>query len=194
MYHTQVLTYTIENSTSKNQIVTVEVPVRSSSELYDTRQPDVETAEYRRWKVSVNAHSTVDFVKTERLLRYDRREIQSLQYQQLAKYLDNKWLDQSTFDKLKQILDSHAIIRAKNKEIADLTSERQDLYKQQEQLRANLGALQPTGQEANLRNRLLKQLESTQDRLDAIDADISQAKQTIAETEVKIQNLLDSLA
>ena len=194
VYHTQEITYRIENSTSKNQVVTIEASVRSGFDLYDTRQPDVESAEYRRWKVTVNAHSTVDFVRTERMLRYDHREIQSLKYQQLAKYLDNKWLDQSTFDQLKDILDSHELIRVKNKEIADLTAERQEIYRQQEQLRANLGALQPTGQEANLRNRLLKQLESTQDRLDAIDADISRAKQTIAETEVKIQNLLDSLA
>lgn len=194
VYHTQKLTYTIENSTSKSQIVTIEAPTRSSFELYDTRQADVETAEYRRWKVSVDAHSTVDFVRTERILRYDRREISSLGYQHLSKYLENKWLDQHTFDQLKDILESHEVIRVKNKEIGELTIERQEIYQQQEQLRANLGALQSTGQEANLRNRLLKQLESTQDRLDAIDAEISRAKQTIVDTESKIQELMDSLA
>lgn len=194
VYYTQTRTYSIENSTSKSQIVTIEAPVRNSFDLYDTRQPDVETAEYRRWKVSVEARSTVDFVRNERMLRYDRREISSLKYQNLSKYLENKWLDQDTFDNLQEILESYEIIRAKNKEIADLTAERQEIYRQQEQIRANLGALQSTGQEANLRNRLLRQLESTQDRLDEIDTTISNAKQTIIDTEAKIQTLLDSLA
>ncbi|GAB5490173.1 MAG: hypothetical protein Phog2KO_03880 [Phototrophicaceae bacterium] len=193
VYYTQTRTYSIENSTSKSQIVTIEAPVRNSFDLYDTRQPDVETAEYRRWKVSVEARSTVDFVRNERMLRYDRREISSLKYQNLSKYLENKWLDQDTFDNLQEILDSHEIIHSENKNITELEIERQEIYQQQEQIRANLGALQSTGQEANLRNRLLRQLESTQDRLDDIDATISQSKQTIVDTEAKIQTLLDSL-
>ncbi len=70
---------------------------------------------------------------------------------------------------------------------------RLEIYSQQEQIRANLGALQPTGKEAQLRDRLLNDLEATQDRLDAIAAEIADAGQTIAETEAKIEALIAAL-
>ena len=107
IYYTRTINYTIENSTSKSKVVTIEASINRRYELYDTREPDVETAEYRRWKVSVDAHSTVDFARTERTLRSNRFEISSLKHQDLAKYLENKWLDQDTFDNLKDIWDEY---------------------------------------------------------------------------------------
>ena len=193
VYYTQEVTYIIENNTGKNQVVTIESPVRNNYELYDTRQPDVETAEERRWKVSVDARSSAEFIRTERMLRFDHREIRSLHYQLLYEYLQNKWLDQNTFNQLNEILKTVDGNRQSQNLINKLEAERGKIYMQQEQIRANLGALQPTGQEANLRNRLLKQLESTQDRLDAIEIGINEAKQAIEDGEKHIQALLNSL-
>lgn len=193
IYHTQEVTYIIENNTAKNQVVTIEVPVRNSFELYDTQPADVETAEERRWKISVDAHSSAEFVRRERMLRYNRREIRSLNYQRLGEYLQNKWLDQATYNQLSSILDTLRDIQNANTLTNTLEAEREKIYRQQEQLRANLGALQPTGQEANLRNRLLKQLESTQDRLDAIENEVSEAEQHKKDLNNKVEKLISEL-
>lgn len=193
IYYTQEVTYIIENNTGKNQVVTIEAPVRNSFELYETLEPDVETAEERRWQILADAHSDAEFVRTERMLRFTRREIRSLAYQQLYEYLQNKWLDQNTYSQLSEILKAVETIRKAQALINQIEAEREKIYRQQEQLRANLGALQSTGQEAKLRNRLLGQLESTQDRLDAIEQEIGDTKQSIEENEKKIQSLLNSL-
>lgn len=193
VYYTQEITYIIENNTGKNQVITIEAPIRDSFELYDTHQPDVETAEERRWKVNVDAWSTAEFVRSERRLRFDRREIRSLHYQKLYEYLHNKWLDQNTYNQLNEIIKTVDANRQSQNLINKQEAERGKIYTQQEQIRANLGALQPIGQEANLRNRLLKQLESTQDRLDAIENSINEAKQAIEDGEKQIQSLLNSL-
>lgn len=193
VYNTQEVTYIIENNTAKNQVVTIEAPIRNSYELYETPEPDVATAEERRWKIAVDAHSDAEFVRTERMLRFNRREIRSLQYQQLHKYLQNKWLDENTYKSIHNVLKTVDAIRSAQNLSNKAEAEREKIYRQQEQLRANLGALQSTGQEAKLRNRLLGQLESTQDRLDAIDQEISDAKKSIEDNETKIQSLLNSL-
>ena len=65
--------------------------------------------------------------------------------------------------------------------------------KQQEQLRANLTTLQPTGQEAALRNRMLGQLESSQDRLEAIEVEVNKLNQLIADSEKKIDEIVAGL-
>jgi len=192
-YDLRKMVYTIENNTAKAQVVTIEAPIYSQYELYNTRTPDFETPNERRWHVSVAAHDKTTFTINERQLYEQRYEIESLDYIRLFDYLDNEWLDQTTFTHLNDILKAVQETKNAEKEIKNLLSERDEIYKQQEQLRANLGALQPTGQEANLRNRLLNQLESTQDRLDAIDDDIVKAKQSIEDNRVAIEKMLQAL-
>jgi hypothetical protein len=193
VYHVNEVGYTIENTTAKPQVVTVEAPIVTNYEPFETAVPAVETANERRWPVDVKARGKAEFTRKERMLRYERREIRSLDYRSLSNYLENKWLDRSLYDKLREILDTIQKIRKAQNDLNRLSQEREQIYRQQEQLRANLGALQPTGQEATLRNRLLKQLETTQDRLDAIDKEIAEAQAFIEEAEKRIQEMINSL-
>jgi hypothetical protein len=193
VYHVNEVGYIIENTTAKPQVVMIEAPIASNYELFETAKPAVETANERRWPVDVKARGKAEFVRRERMLRYDRREIRSLDYRNLSNYLENKWLDKSTYDQLRDILDTIQQMRKAQGKITELEKEREQIYRQQEQLRANLGALQPTGQEATLRNRLLKQLETTQDRLDAIDKERADSQEFINQSEKRIQELINNL-
>jgi hypothetical protein len=187
------ITYVLENTTGKARTVTIEAPIQTGWELYETRTPDVETANEQRWKVEVVARGRVEFVRKTRNLRYNRRDIRSLDYRRLQEYLENKWLDDELYSGLKEILDTINLINRAQRRIGQLKTERQEIYKQQEQIRANLGALSASGQEAALRKRLLTQLESTQDRLDAIDKDLAEADTFIKTAEKKVQDLIDTL-
>jgi hypothetical protein len=193
VYHVNEVGYIIENTTAKPQVVTIEAPITTNYELFETAKPAVETANERRWPVDVKARGKAEFVRRERMLRYDRREIRSLDYRNLSNYLENKWLDKSTYDQLRDILDTIQQMRKAQTKITALEQEREQIYRQQEQIRANLGALQPTGQEATLRNRLLKQLETTQDRLDAIDKERAESQEFINQSEKRIQELINNL-
>ncbi|MDQ7026936.1 MAG: hypothetical protein Q9P01_19575 [Anaerolineae bacterium] len=187
-------TYIIENTTSKAQTVTIEAPIQTEWELYETRKPDVETANEERWKVDIAAKMRVEFVRKERILQYSIRNIRVLDYRRLSEYLENKWLDDELYTSLKEILDTIAAQKQAQQNIKKLKNEQQAIYNQQEQIRANLGALGASGQEAALRKRLLNQLESTQDRLDAIDKDLAEAETFIQQAEKKVRTLIDALA
>lgn len=187
------VTYTLENTTSRDENVTIEAKAMAHLELFDTPSPDYESANERRWRVHVRAQSSAKFVhKVRRPLRR-RENLMNLRYQDLLKYLENRWLDQHTFDELSEILTNlEHIQRAKNQQ-KKLKAEQEDIYNQQEQLRKNLGALQTTGKEAGFRDRLLAQLEASQDRLDDIDTEYEAAEQRKLQADKQIDAIIAGL-
>jgi hypothetical protein len=195
MFQVLSTTYIIENSTAKPQTVTIEasIPSDAGQELYETRLPDVETANERRWRVAVPAHGKTEFISNERSRTYRHEELTRLDYRNLQKYLENKWLDRALFDALSRLLEMLGLNQRLNERRAVLENERAQLYAQQENLRANLGALQATGQEAPLRNRLLKQLENSQDKLESIDGETHTIDRQIAENTTQIERMIADL-
>lgn len=192
-YITRSTIYTLENGTDKAQVVTIEAPINADAALFDTRQPDVETLNEQRWHVAVPAKSTLEFVRTERQTTHTRHQIRNMSYRGLERYLENAWLDQTVYNRLKAILDTITEKAAAQQQLDQIRAERNEIYDQQAQLRANMSALQPTGQEAPLRNRLLKQLENTQDRLEAIEREIKDHEATIDAAEKTVTELIAAL-
>ena len=186
-------TYIIENTTSKAQTVTIEAPIQQGRELFETRQPDAETANEYRWQVDIPAKGRTEFTQKVRQSRHTRREIRNLDYRRLQEYLENKWLNDELHTSLKNILDTLAAINKSNQAIVQLKSQRNGIYKLQEQTRANLGVLGQSGQEAALRKRLLDQLESTQDTLDNIEVKIFEAETYIEQAEKQVQEMINAL-
>jgi uncharacterized protein YceH (UPF0502 family) len=56
-----------------------------------------------------------------------------------------------------------------------------------------LSALKGTGEEAQLRSRMLRQMETTENRLEEIDARVEELTQQIAEAEERIDRTLSTL-
>lgn len=186
-------TYRINNTTRKPHTVTIESALNKDHELFETREPDATTDTEQRWHVEAPARPITDFTVKLRVAMSNRVNLRGMSYEKLYNYFKNNWLDEHSFNAIREILKSDERIKDLKKTISDLQSERETIYKRQEQLRANMGALQPTGDEAPLRNRLLGILESAQDRLEAIDTEIAESQQAITDTEAKIQEMLDAL-
>ncbi len=192
-YDTSRMTYAIENTTTKPVTVMIEAPISTNWSLYDTPAPDVETATDRRWKVSLPARSKTEFVTQQRTRTHRHENVQNIDYRQLQDFLAKGWLDDAIRGELGRMLDETNAIQQANGRVHALEVEAGKLHKQQEQLRANLNTLQATGQEAALRNRMLGQLESSQDRLEAIENEINSLNQLIADSEQKITEIVAGL-
>jgi hypothetical protein len=187
------VTYIIENTTAKALTVTLEAMSIPPYELFDTPAPAVETANERRWRVSIPARGKAEFIRQERFLTRRQEELRQLNYQKLQQFMQNRWLDEATLSQLKELLNYLGQIQTSHDEELKLIKERERVYQQQEQIRANLGALQPTGQEAALRNRVLAQLEAAQNRLEAIEQHIQELTRQRAEAEAKVKDIIASL-
>ena len=186
-------TYTIENATETEKTITVEAPIQSQFDLFDTPDPDAETLNERRWKIPVEANQTIEFTRKERYMQWRGDEIRNLNYYDLNEWIKNEYIDYTLIADLREILDAVQSIHNMNREISELGKERRTLYEKQEQLRRNMGALKQTGKEGTLRERVVDQLEESQDRLEAIDAEVEKLEATITETEKTIDQLIEAL-
>ncbi|MBZ0294822.1 MAG: hypothetical protein K8L99_19825 [Anaerolineae bacterium] len=192
-YLIEQINYALENTTGKAQTVTIEATRQDDWELFGTRMADAELTDALRWKIEVEAHSTGMFTRKQRYRTHRHEELSNLSYQKLQQFLEKQWLDQAIIGNLSVLLDNYALIQQAQKQRETLQAERQTIYGQQEQLRANLGALGSSEAEAALRARLLRDLESTQDRLDAIDKDMTSIKARVEEAEKRIESMIEKL-
>ena len=188
-----VMTYPLLNTTNQEKIITVESPKQANWELFDTRAADAETLNERRWRVTVPARETVTFVRKERTRISWQEDVMNLDYQNLQRFFDNRWLDQDAYDRLSELLNTRAVIARAHEEQTKLEEERNRVYEQQNQLRANLSTLQATGKEAILRDRMLNQLTQTQDRLEAIEVRLNVLTTQIAEAEAQVKQIVAGL-
>jgi hypothetical protein len=192
-YDVQSTTYVLENTTAKPLTITIEAPIVTRQELFETAPPDVETAVERRWLVNVPRRGKAEFTRKERRRNRRREELRRLDYQKLQDFIKHRWLDQSTLSALSEMLDNLGRVQRAQAQQKELDSERAAIYKQQEQIRANLAALQPTGQEAALRSRVLAQLEATQNRLEAIDREFADLSRQLAEADARVNAIIEGL-
>lgn len=186
-------TYTIENSTSKDKVVTVEVPKNPPYELNDTPPPDVDTLNEERWHIRVPAGQTAEFACQKRMTHSSRRRIVTLTLKDLASYMGNRNLDEKLLGELTGILDAMQSVATMKQRITDLRAERNDIYTKQDELRKNMGALGSTGKEGTLRQRVVDQLEQAQDRVEEIDRTVDELNQNIESTEKQIQVMIQAL-
>jgi uncharacterized protein (UPF0335 family) len=91
------------------------------------------------------------------------------------------------------MLDQFALIQRLQAEREELANERKAIYEKQEQLRANLSALNPSGQEAAFRNRILGQLEVAQDRIEQIERRQESITQQVADATARIDQIIEAL-
>ncbi|MBC7814236.1 MAG: hypothetical protein H7175_23985 [Burkholderiales bacterium] len=195
-YQISGIKYSIENTSAKPLTILIEAnkPVGPTpSELFETRPPDVETATEWRWRVNIAARSRTEFIRQMRRRTQRREEVRRLDYRRLQNFMDNRYLDTTTYERLSELLDKLAFQQSAQAEIHKLETERGNMYGQQEQARANLQALNPSGQEADLRKRMLRQLETAQDRLEAIEQRINELTQQIADAEARVLQIITEL-
>ena len=194
LYSIHKTTYTIDNSTSTDKVITIEAPKQDNFDLFDTPDPNAITLNEQRWKVAVSANETSEFVRKERQMQWNNQAIHKMKYHDLDRYLENKYIDNALVNDLRDILDTVQSINDMNTKISKREQEQKSLYDKQDQLRKNMASLGSSGKEGTLRQRVVDQLEASQDRLEAIDREIVDLKSAILETENSITDLLEALA
>jgi hypothetical protein len=167
-YDIQQVEYQIENRNPAPLNLVIEQRIRGTYELFNTVAPFAQTAEFYRWRLRVPAHSSLQFQVRERLLNSRHEAIQKLSYRTLSKYLRNKFIDASFYDRLKGILDLYQQLQQHQDEITKRQQRREQLATE---LRLGAEKLQPLGRdgaEGELRKRYvakMQEMEDTSDRL-----------------------------
>lgn len=184
--------YQINNSTHQAVKIMVEHPRTSHYDLFDTPEPIERTDEHLRFAVEVPEHGEARLRVRERRLVSRVEELQRQSYDGLQSYLRQGLIERGVHDRVVELLKLWEKVADNERDLVQVDKEREKIYKAQEQIRGNLGALAPTGKEGILRARYLEQLEATEEQLkglaqreSALKAEIEQLKQdaeTLVET------------
>jgi hypothetical protein len=184
--------YQVTNSTDTVEKVLVEHPRTASYDLFDTQTPEEMTEDHYRFEVSVPPGVQSKLRIQERHLVRRREELRRQSYQGLQRFLRQGLIDQQTQARVAELLALWEQVADHEEAIKRTEQERQKLYKAQQQIQGNMGALSTTGKEGALRARYVDQLEDSEDRLRTLDGRESDLKAKIEGLKREIENRLQA--
>ncbi|MFC2036969.1 hypothetical protein ACFLYD_03220 [Chloroflexota bacterium] len=185
--------YQLNNSTGEAITVLIEHPRSADYELFDTAKPKEKTDESLRFEATVPAKSETQFRVQERRLVSRREELRRQSYRGLQRYLRRGLIDQHTHAQVAELLQLWEQIASIEKALKEGKEERQELFKAQQQIQGNMGALSATGKEGALRARYVDQLEASEDQLKVLARRESERKVEIERLEQEIQARIKAL-
>ena len=192
-WHIRWRDYQLNNSTAQPVSVLIEHPRAPEFEPFDTPEPVETTAEHRRYPVEVPARGEVRLRVSERTLVKRAEELRRVSYEDLRRYLQGGLIDKAVYNKVLDLLRIWERIADRERDLNQVAREREKVYKSQEQVRHNMGALGEGGREGKMRAYYVDQLEASEAQLQqlaaretALHAEIEQLK---AEVEAFVKTL-----
>jgi len=192
-FHVRHASYRIRNKGKQRQTLYVEHP-RTGWELFDTTTPAETTDNFWRFRLELAPGQEQLLKVSERSAGVQHFSLDSTNPDQLAFFLGSRFIDQRLHDALKQILALKTQLAQVQGEEQRLTQERNAIHKDQERLRANLGALKAGADQRDLSERIVTKLGSQEDRLEQLVLQLSDLADKRAHLQQEIQGRLAELA
>jgi chaperonin cofactor prefoldin len=185
--------YQIHNSTSRAMTLLVEHPRTAHYELFESMDPKETTDEHLRFEVLVPEHAETQVRIKERRLISRREEVRKQSYQGLRRYLEQGLLDPRVYEKVTELLGLWDRIGELEQQLQEAGQERQAIYKAQQQIQGNMGALSATGKEGALRARYVEELEASEDQLKVLSRQEAEVKSEIERLKAEIEARISAL-
>ncbi|HMP41564.1 MAG TPA: hypothetical protein PKA05_14385 [Roseiflexaceae bacterium] len=176
-------TYQIYNALDRAAEVVIEQHLPADWDLNETPEPREQAQGLARWPVACAPQHETSFPIQLRRRIYRREEVRNTPPERLQEYLNNKYLDQQTFNALSQVLGLYAEIARRQQRLKMIEQERQQIYKHQQQTQGSLAPLGRDGDEGALRARYVALLGKLEDQLATLAAEEQQIQQQIAQIE-----------
>jgi len=195
--HTKVVekkTYVIRNNDETARTVMVEHPVRPGWTLIETPAAAESTTSYHRFRVEVKPKTTTEFAVREENPRQTTYQIRNVTPEQITLWIRQKAIDADIEQALQRIAAKKNNIAGLQKKIEDLDKEQNEIFKDQQRVRQNLGRLGRTPEEANLRLRYIRQLEQQENRLGKLRAERARSEDARTVAQRQLDEMLEKVA
>jgi hypothetical protein len=186
-------TYKIRNNNETTRIVVVEHPVRSGWKLV-AATPSETSANYYRFKVEVKPKSTTEYVVQEETPQEYSFSLSSMTPDQIALWVRERAIDVEIEKALQIIADKKREVDELSRKISALDKEQNEIFKDQERVRGNLQRLNQTPEEAALRQRYIRQLDTQENRLASIRTEREKLDSSRAAAQKQLDDLIDKLS
>ncbi len=176
----------LTNSTPKPLAVLVEHRRPQQYSLFETAEPKERTDEFLRFELAAAGRAEASLLIQERRLVASREELQKQSYDNLSRYLQAGLIDQSTHDFVAGLLRLWEQVDTLKRRLGEAGTERDKIFKTQQQIQANMGALGQTGKEGSLRARYVDDLEASEAQLKALAQQEAEVQKEIERVEREI--------
>lgn len=185
--------YELHNADSTARDVVIEHPIRGDFKLVDGVKPEESSTNYHRFKIKVEPKKNETLVVKEFRPDVTSIYLTNISDDQVAYYTRETKLKPEVEQALRKIVAKKGEIGGVDTDITIRQRELAEIDKDQSRVRENMKALKGSSEEKALLQRYTKQLDSQEDRINALRGEISglQTKRTQfqAELDQMIQNI-----
>lgn len=180
--------YQLNNTTGAACKVLVEHPRSPDYELHKTAEPAEKTDEHLRFAVEVPARKETTLRVQERRLLSRYEELKRQSYDNLRRYLERGLIESAVHEQVVALLKLWEALAEAERQLGVIETEREKVYKAQQQIQGNMGALGQAGKEGAMRARYVEELEKSEDHLrslaqgeKSLQAEVERIKNEITE-------------
>ncbi|MCP4358042.1 MAG: hypothetical protein GY796_08510 [Chloroflexi bacterium] len=185
--------YTLTSHVKKEIMVYIERRDPNWGDYYEMPDPVLKVAGHTRWSVKVPANQETSFtVKTQTI---QNREEEVTKWD--TDFVNSLYSDGLIENKTYEIFEGYWSEKQREAETLEqlntLQTEYNQLLLRQQQLRENLGALGKSDREVEIRNRILDDLESSENRRRELEAEIANLNDQVKQLQSNQQKLIDEV-
>jgi len=178
--------YTLHNVDTFPRDVVIEHPARENWKLSEGPKPEETSASYLRFRVAVPSGQTSNLQIAEYHPESSEFALTNLDEKQIALITQQRQITPAMKDAFRRVLDQKNKVDSLGTQIKARQHEVDAITKDQARIRENMKALKGSAEEKALLQRYAHQLDTQEDRLNALNKDISdlQEKQTQARNQL----------
>src|ERR1700685_369637 len=178
--------YTLHNADASPREVVIEHPARENWKLTEGPKPEETSASYLRFRVTVPSGQTTNLQIAEYHPESSEFALTNLDEKQIALITQQRQITPAMQEAFRRVLDQKNKVDSLGTQIKARQREVETITKDQARVRENMKALKGSAEEKALLQRYAHQLDSQEDRLNALNKEISdlQEKQTQARNQL----------
>jgi hypothetical protein len=178
--------YTLHNADATPREVVIEHPARDNWKLTEGPKPEETSASYLRFRVAVPAGHTGNLKIEEFHPETSELALTNLDDKQVALITQQRQITPAMQEAFRRVLDQKNKVDSLGTQLKNRQHEVEAITKDQARLRENMKALKGSAEERALLQRYTRQLDAQEDRLSALNKEISdlQEKQTQARNQL----------
>jgi hypothetical protein len=186
--------YTIRNADTAARQVVIEHPVREGWKLVDDNKPEETSAAHYRFRVAVDPNKTNELTVEEFHQELTRSMLTDLTQDQLDALVVENHVTPALKDAFHRVLEQKNQIYFVQSDIESRQQELTAINRDQARVRENMKVLKGSAEEKALLLRYTKQLDSQEDRLAALNKEISELEQKKSQEQLKLDAMVQEIA
>lgn len=169
-FQTEEKIYQISNQSERPKIVYVEYPVRDGWQLSDnTPKPDSVTQKYYRFRLELKGFEEINLAIGLRQPLVDSYQLAGITREQIAMFLSQRYINETTRAKLAKLIDLRDSIAALDARLESFDDEVDKIEADQKRLRENIESLSKTAEAKALIARYITKAGEQETRLEEME-------------------------